>query len=219
MIDFSTLQGLAIPEGNVTQITDASGRVIWALASDLPGTFYLRPSADISVDDTIDHYPSSGYYPYMLINEEVADDDATYIKLSCTPGESKTAYAEFELSGFPQQRVTKINSILGGRRYFSTHNFANNAKRNASVSLYLCIDGEEYVGFAGNAYEDVNNWTTYETEFNGALSAINDYITANGKLPNMTLKLRMDVVDGTENGSKSEVWVNVSQAYVVIECE
>ena len=29
MIDFSTLQGLAIPEGAVTQITDASGRVIW----------------------------------------------------------------------------------------------------------------------------------------------------------------------------------------------
>ena len=30
-IDFSTLQGLTIPEGNVTQITDASGRVIWAV--------------------------------------------------------------------------------------------------------------------------------------------------------------------------------------------
>lgn len=31
MIDFSTLQGLTIPEGVVTQIADASGRVIWAL--------------------------------------------------------------------------------------------------------------------------------------------------------------------------------------------
>ncbi len=30
MIDFSTLQGLTIPEGVVTQITDASGRVLWA---------------------------------------------------------------------------------------------------------------------------------------------------------------------------------------------
>lgn len=33
MIDFSTLQGLAIPEGVVTQIEDASGRVIWMLKS------------------------------------------------------------------------------------------------------------------------------------------------------------------------------------------
>lgn len=28
-IDFSTLKGLTIPEGNVTQITDESGRVLW----------------------------------------------------------------------------------------------------------------------------------------------------------------------------------------------
>lgn len=31
-IDFATLKGLAIPEGNVTQITDASGRVLWKQA-------------------------------------------------------------------------------------------------------------------------------------------------------------------------------------------
>lgn len=32
MIDFSTLQGLTIPEGVVTQIADASGRVLWAVS-------------------------------------------------------------------------------------------------------------------------------------------------------------------------------------------
>lgn len=31
-IDFATLQGLTIPEGVVTQIADASGRVLWALS-------------------------------------------------------------------------------------------------------------------------------------------------------------------------------------------
>ena len=36
MINFSTLQGLTIPEGVVTQITDESGRVIWAVANDKP---------------------------------------------------------------------------------------------------------------------------------------------------------------------------------------
>lgn len=30
MIDFSTLKGLTIPEGNVKQISDASGRVLWS---------------------------------------------------------------------------------------------------------------------------------------------------------------------------------------------
>ena len=32
MINFSTLQDLTIPEGVVTQIADASGRVLWALS-------------------------------------------------------------------------------------------------------------------------------------------------------------------------------------------
>lgn len=32
MIDFATLQGLTIPEGVVTQIADASGRVLWMLS-------------------------------------------------------------------------------------------------------------------------------------------------------------------------------------------
>lgn len=32
MIDFATLKGLTIPEGLVTQITDASGRVLWAVS-------------------------------------------------------------------------------------------------------------------------------------------------------------------------------------------
>lgn len=36
MIDFTTLQGLTIPEGVVTQITDESGRVIWAVANNEP---------------------------------------------------------------------------------------------------------------------------------------------------------------------------------------
>lgn len=37
MINFATLQGLSIPEGVVTQITDASGRVIWVAESDVVG--------------------------------------------------------------------------------------------------------------------------------------------------------------------------------------
>ena len=32
MIDFATLKGVTIPEGNVTQITDASGAVLWKAA-------------------------------------------------------------------------------------------------------------------------------------------------------------------------------------------
>lgn len=36
MIDFSTLQGLTIPDGTVTQIADAAGNVLWALQTGGP---------------------------------------------------------------------------------------------------------------------------------------------------------------------------------------
>ena len=39
-IDFSTLQGLTIPEGVVTEITDASGRVLWCAVKII--TFTIR---------------------------------------------------------------------------------------------------------------------------------------------------------------------------------
>lgn len=34
MIDFATLKGVSIPEGNVTQITDAGGVVLWSAGGD-----------------------------------------------------------------------------------------------------------------------------------------------------------------------------------------
>ena len=73
MIDFSTLQGLTIPEGVVTQIADASGRVIWSAVPPFDGFIYLRPSADISVEETFTLTPSDATAAYLLINEEVSD--------------------------------------------------------------------------------------------------------------------------------------------------
>ena len=43
-IDFSTLQGLAIPEGVVTQIIDASGTVLWSIGS---------PTIKFTFEDTV----------------------------------------------------------------------------------------------------------------------------------------------------------------------
>lgn len=40
-MNFATLQGLTIPEGVVTQITDASGRVIWAVQSGKPAVLQV----------------------------------------------------------------------------------------------------------------------------------------------------------------------------------
>lgn len=41
-MNFATLQGLTIPEGVVTQIADASGRVLWMLPNDEPFTLKVK---------------------------------------------------------------------------------------------------------------------------------------------------------------------------------
>ena len=53
MIDFTTLQGLTIPEGVVTQITDENGKVLWVLNTNKP--VYLQVKTMVSntyVSDT-----------------------------------------------------------------------------------------------------------------------------------------------------------------------
>ena len=39
-MDFSTVTELKIPEGNVTKITDASGKVLWKTASAMAGNVF-----------------------------------------------------------------------------------------------------------------------------------------------------------------------------------
>lgn len=47
MMDFSTLQGLTIPEGNVTQITDAAGQVLWELSKKVKITLNTTSSQNM----------------------------------------------------------------------------------------------------------------------------------------------------------------------------
>lgn len=65
MIDFSTLQGLTIPEGVVTQIADASGRVLWKYSSaPAPATVAVTMQSDL---------PSEGSSTIMGIGYHTAD--------------------------------------------------------------------------------------------------------------------------------------------------
>lgn len=69
MIDFSTLQGLSIPEGAVTQIADASGRVLWKQA---PSTANVK----ITTPDS-----GNGSFPNVIINGVNYNDTSTEYEL------------------------------------------------------------------------------------------------------------------------------------------
>lgn len=83
-MNFATLQGLTIPEGVVTQITDASGRVIWKKA---PSTVTI----------TIDNICVSGVAPgvnyvYVIVDGKTYDGSTKHT-LSVPIGTIVTCYA------------------------------------------------------------------------------------------------------------------------------
>lgn len=93
MIDFSTLQGLTIPEGVVTQITDENGVVLWVLASDgFDGTFMVEKIIDATYAGSteypneeffaLDIYPKSGgtvYVTYEGVTKTITDDGTSEV--------------------------------------------------------------------------------------------------------------------------------------------
>lgn len=61
MIDFSTLKGLTIPEGNVTEIKDANGNVLWSAVKPHPVVVALsRGNAGAGITSTLDGEDFSG---------------------------------------------------------------------------------------------------------------------------------------------------------------
>lgn len=232
-INFSTLQGLTIPEGVVTQIADASGRVLWSAG---PKIIYLRPSADISVDAAFILTPSDATAAYMLINEEVSDGEATTLGLSSDQG---NGLAIFGLTGnVPTKipRVTNIRLVVS----LSTNEYADLTWTTFEPSLifndttqynftYLGGDFDIDIDFAYEPYECsvVAEYDMITGKYIGSVTTeelvakINEYILENAQLPDIKLRMQMHAVADENADGKSDgdgiLWL--SQAYVVIECE
>lgn len=204
MIDFSTLQGLTIPEGVVTQIADAGGRVLWELET--TKIFYLRPSMDIDVSAwTL--YPEGSASAYSLLNEEVADDDATYISRSVPAG--NVAGDSIEI-GCTCEKIPNANlKITSGRMYVWYKNTSN------VTPFFRCrMEGVAITELLSGGYEpSTYHGTSYEITAEG-ISKINQYIAANRKFPMLTL-YEDDIGNG---GTKSEI-ISISQVYIELISE
>ena len=235
-MNFATLQGLTIPEGNVTQITDAYGNVLWKLAVDEGDEYvYLRPSADISVDDTLTLHPADATSAYMLINEEVSDGSATYIE-AIASADNSTVYgtARFALSGTMPKNRTVTDIYVGVCAKADANDDYNITKSRIYITLY--INGESAsvgppgttgiwtgwegttfaeqlkLGFAGFASDSLIGTQT-------VLKFINEYVAANGVLPDMEVRIELYGY-AYANGSKTSYGsAGISHFYVALKCE
>ena len=194
-MNFATLQGLTIPEGVVTQITDASGRVLWKSGPSVV-TVILRPTADISVTHSV--YPA-GSAAYSCIDEEVADGDATYIY-----GTANTTDIKF--SGVIPDGMTVVGAKAVYVGKYKDNNYQAvcsvaviGADNNGVGSAAVNIVSESYAQFIADG----------DDAFVSALNAL-----GNG---NVSVPIRM--LSAVGNSANKDAKVYITQMYLELTCE
>ena len=201
--------------------------------SDLPGTFFLRPSADVFVDDTITLYPSGSTAAYLLLNETITDKTSTYIGVTATSEGDVDGTARCTMSGDIPNNVSKVNSI---RVYASgdESGFHNDSQTTLGSSfLRIIIDGTSWrLDFATNStanvwggqfkdsnYEVLEAGEYYNDVSSELLAAINDYISANGTLPEIEMEFELSAHSYADGSKVTNGYSRISQVYIVLDCE
>jgi hypothetical protein len=140
MIDFATVKGLTIPEGVVTQITDASGRVLWVVKSEEPSAPIVLEVAKV----TTDTYAGGSTY----MNEE-------FILLDIYP---KTASSKVNVTYGGLTKTLTFSGTNAQQVYFGTFNgVADEVETPASGTL--TIEGG-CVGFGCSSF-------SYSSKYSG----------------------------------------------------
>ena len=171
-IDFSTLQGLTIPEGVVTKITDASGRVLWALQTNEPIVLEVaKITSDTYAGETtytgeefilLDIYPKSGgkvTVTYGGLTKTITDDGT-----SETPNAQQVFFGTF--NGVTDEVETPDSgklTIRGDCYAFGCSTFSYSSKSNKDcLCITNVIEFGEIEMIPDNAFGD----STYTPAFN-----------------------------------------------------
>ena len=95
-IDFSTLQGVTIPEGEVTQIADASGTVLWSRAADTAAIYITGSGVYSGYEHTLASVTIDGveYTSDATVEVRVGSTITLYVYIS-----TNLAVAEISVDG------------------------------------------------------------------------------------------------------------------------
>lgn len=142
MIDFSTLQGLSIPEGVVTQIADASGRVLWAVQSG--GKVILE----------VEKITSDTYVGETTYTAE------EFIRMAVTVKDGGTVTVTY--GGITRTLVAEEVTTYGTTWFHPTFGIFNGVDYNSEVpsSGELTIEGD-YEGIGISDFSSANKKTSY----------------------------------------------------------
>ena len=151
-IDFSTLQGLTIPEGVVTQITDAAGRVIWAVQNNEPIVLGVEKKSFSSYE-----------------GETTYSSDCVLLDIY-----PKTANSTVDVTYGGLTKTLTFTGTNAQTVFFGTFNGVSDSVESPASGM-LSIEGQ-YSSFAVGTYKTYNSTTSKtSTNYCGCITSVIDW--------------------------------------------
>lgn len=155
MIDFSTLKGLTIPEGVVTQITDARGRILWKLESSIPAVLQVEKiTSDTRANETT--YTGEQFVLFNIYPKTNGTVKVTYDGLTKTITDK---------SGVEKPNAQKV--------FFGTFNGVTDSVAT-SASGTLTIEGDYYAFGIGTYEVEGSTSSKTTTKYCSCITAVDD---------------------------------------------
>ena len=149
MIDFATLQGLTIPEGAVTQIADASGRVLWSVHNTPVVLEVEKITSPTGSKPNQQFFPSETFilldiYPEKYGTVYVTYDGVTKVIRDTSGADEPDAQQVFfgTFNGVSDDVATSSSgklTIKGNYRAYGCGNFYLNPSYYATIAYCSCI--------------------------------------------------------------------------------
>lgn len=179
------------------------------------GSFILRPSEDILLEHEV--VPSTIVSGYLAINENTADDNATYLKTQGGHDYDVEHHSSFYLSGnIPMDGKMRILAIMSVSRadLVSTTQASSSFKTVISFGdVYTTANSDSNSWLA-----DVDGYTTYECVCTSELKdAINTAISTNGISELQKLILDVYSIAGANVNNEKGTYTSASISQVYLE--
>ena len=186
------------------------------------GTFYIRPSADISLGHPV--YPETLGAGYLAISEQVSDGTSTYIGVTSAPDADVSYSSSFTMNLEDEAKITKVLSAT--LKVGFSLNAPSSTDRRSRCNCSVAVSGEtvfdEYLEdqyLMDGTKRTIGDLINGDNDISSLVSKLNSHIETNGagSLPEIRLNLTNSA--GMNNGTKSLGKSYVTWACIELSCE
>lgn len=174
------------------------------------GTIVLRPSRDVSLT----HKCSRGSQGYILIYDNVADDDSTYIYHNLSSTSTSNHTSTFILTGEIPSGKIKINEV---RLYSRARKSSSGETANYHCYFGVNTNNGGNSANSGTSATLSQNYSTINENSTEMVNELNNYLNTNDTFPTISVAI---TTSGRKSSNKNnDGYIRVTQVYMEIDYE